>query len=75
MGFTFSGDSWVEVIDGNGKSVLARRFKGGDVEEVVGRAPFSVVVGNAQSTRMAYNGKEIDLVPHTRVSVARVTVK
>ena len=75
LGFTFSGDSWVEVIDGNGKSVLARRFKGGDVEEVVGRAPFSVVVGNAQSTRMAYNGKEIDLVPHTRVSVARVTVK
>ena len=75
LGFTFSGISWVEVVDRNGKTVLDRKFKDGEVEEVVGRAPFSVVIGNAQVTRMAYNGKEIDLQPHTRASVARITVK
>ena len=75
LGFTFSGESWVEVVDRNGKTVLDIKFKDGETEELIGRAPFTVVIGNAKATRMAYDGKEIDLVPHTRVSVARVTVK
>ena len=75
LGFTFSGKSWVEVVDSTGKSVMDKTFNGGETEELVGRAPFSVVIGNAEVTRMAYNGKEIDLAPHTRASVARVTVK
>lgn len=75
LGFTFSGDSWVEVADSTGKTILSRRYKAGDVDEAVGRAPFSVVVGKAGVTRMAYNGKEVDLAPHTKLSVARVTVK
>ncbi len=75
LGFTFSGKSWVEVVDSTGKSVMDRTFRGGETEELVGRAPFSVVIGNAEVTRMAYNGREIDLAPHTRASVARVTVK
>ena len=75
LGFTFTGESWVEVVDRNGKTVLDRKFKDGETEEVVGRAPFTVVIGNAKVSRMAYDGKEIDLVPHTRVSVARVIVK
>ena len=75
LGLTFSDKSWVEVIDANGKTVLDRNFKGGDAEEISGRAPFSVIVGNAKATRLAYNGKEIDLTPHTRASVARLTVK
>ena len=75
LGFTFEGKSWVEVVDASGKTVLDKTFKSGDAEEVTGRAPFAVVIGNAQATRMAYNGKEIDLTPHTRASVARVNVK
>ena len=75
LGFTFSGESWVEVIDGSGKTILSRRYRAGDAEEVSGRAPFSVVIGNAKSTRMAFNGREFDLDPHTRGAVARVTVK
>ena len=61
-----------------GRAVSRRRRGDPDhrrTEEVVGRAPFSIVIGNAQVTRMAYNGKEFDLLPHTRASVARVTVK
>jgi cytoskeleton protein RodZ len=75
LGFTFSGESWVEVTDAGGKILVSKRFKAGDAEEVFGRGPLSVVIGNAQVTRMASNGREFDLVPHTRVSVARVTVK
>ena len=75
LGFTFSGESWVEVSDASGKLVLSRKFRAGDAEEVVGRPPFSVVIGNAQVTRMAYNGREYDLAPYTKLSVARVAVK
>ncbi len=75
LGFTFTGESWVEVSDGNGKLVLSKRFRAGDAEEVVGRPPFSVVIGNAQVTRMAVNGREFELAPHTKASVARVAVK
>ncbi|MCY7389461.1 MAG: DUF4115 domain-containing protein [Burkholderiales bacterium] len=75
LGLTFSDKSWVQVIDGAGKTLLDRTFKGGDAEEVSGRPPFSVVIGNAQATRMAYNGKEVDLAPNTRAAVARVIVK
>jgi cytoskeleton protein RodZ len=75
LGFTFSGESWVEVVDGSGKTVLSKRFRAGDAEEVAGRPPFSVVVGNAQVTRMAVNGREFDLTPHSKFSVARVAIK
>jgi cytoskeleton protein RodZ len=75
LGFTFNGESWVEVTDGSGRTVVSRRYKAGEAEEVAGRGPFSIVVGNAQATRMAYNGREFDLSPHTRATVARVTVK
>jgi cytoskeleton protein RodZ len=75
LGFTFTAESWVEVTDGTGRTVISRRYKAGEADEVSGRGPFTIVVGNAQATRMAYNGREFDLAPHTRVSVARVTLK
>ena len=75
LGLTFSDKSWVQVVDATGTTVLDRVFSRGEAEELTGRAPFVVVIGNAQATRLAYNGKEIDLAPHTRSAVARVTVK
>jgi cytoskeleton protein RodZ len=75
LGLTFSDKSWVQVLDANGKVVVDKIFRGGEAEEVTGKAPFAVIIGNAPATRLAFNGKEIDLEPHTRSSVARVTVK
>ncbi len=75
VGFTFTGESWVEVTDADSRVLISRRFRAGEAEEATGRTPLSVVIGNAQVTRMAVNGQEFDLVPYTRVSVARVTIK
>jgi cytoskeleton protein RodZ len=77
IGFTFAGQSWVEVVDGAGRTILSRRYSAGEADEVSGRGPFSIVVGNATVTRMAYNGREFDLSPHRRSNstVARVNVK
>ncbi len=75
LGFTFTGESWVEVTDAGGKILISRRFRAGEAEEATGKTPLSVVIGNAQATRMAFNGTEFNLAPFTRVSVARVVVK
>jgi cytoskeleton protein RodZ len=42
---------------------------------VQGRAPFDLVIGNAASVRVTYEGKPVDLRPHTRVHVARLKLK
>ncbi len=73
--FQFKGSSWVEIRDGRGKVLLSRVNPGGSEAEVIGRPPFSVVVGNAPEVRMFYNNREFDLEPHTRVAVARFTVE
>jgi cytoskeleton protein RodZ len=75
LAFSFQGESWVEVVDGRGKALISRRFNAGESGEAIGRAPFSIVVGNAPQVKMTYNGNEFDLKPHTRIAVARVTVK
>ena len=73
--FAFLGESWVEVVDGNGKTLISHRYKEGEEEDLDGKGPFSVVIGNTQNTRLTYNGADFDLAPHTRVSVARFVLK
>jgi cytoskeleton protein RodZ len=73
--FSFQGDSWVEVVDANGRTLVSHRYGAGEEQDISGRAPFSIVIGNATVTRMAYNGVDFDLTPHTRVAVARLNLK
>jgi cytoskeleton protein RodZ len=75
LSFVCQGESWIEVVDGRGKALISRRFNAGEAGEAIGRAPFSIVVGNAPQVKMTYNGNEFDLKPHTRIAVARVTLK
>ncbi len=71
----FSGESWVEVVDGRGATLASRRYRTGETEEVSGRPPFAIVIGNAPATRLTVNGADFDLAPYTRVAVARFTLK
>ncbi|MDX2219926.1 MAG: DUF4115 domain-containing protein [Burkholderiales bacterium] len=73
--FVFSGDAWVEVVDANARTLVSRRFQAGQSETVVGKLPVSVVIGNATVTRLRFNDLDFDLTPHTRVAVARFTLK
>ena len=77
LGFTFTGESWVRVTDASGKTILSRLFKAGEAEEVAGRAPFSVLIGNAKATRMALNGQEFAIGSYINPNgaTARMTVK
>jgi cytoskeletal protein RodZ len=70
----FRASAWVEVKDARGKVLLSRNQPGGSDAEVAGKPPLSVVIGNAADVRLTYNDREVDLEPHTRVSVARLTL-
>ena len=73
--FVFDQDSWVEVRDRRNRLLLAQLHPAGTEYHVQGKAPLSLVVGNARAVRLTYNGAPVDLAPHTRVDVARVTLK
>jgi cytoskeleton protein RodZ len=71
----FADESWVEVRDGSGTTIFSRLNAPGTERVVRGLPPFDVVVGNAHRVRLLYEDKPIDLGPHTRVDVARITLE
>jgi cytoskeleton protein RodZ len=71
----FEDESWVEVRDGSGETIFSRLNEPGTERLIRGLPPFVVVVGNAHAVRLLYQGRPIDLGPHTRVDVARVTLE
>jgi cytoskeleton protein RodZ len=73
--FSFTESAWVEVRDGTGRIVFSQLNAPGSEEIVTGKPPFSLVVGNAAHVDLTYNDKPVDLLPHVRVRVARLTVK
>jgi cytoskeleton protein RodZ len=73
--FTFDGSSWVEVRDAAGRTLFSQMNAKGTTQVVEGRPPFHLVVGNASHVRLQYNDQPIDLRPHTRVDVARLSLE
>lgn len=71
----FDQESWVEIKDGNGNTVFGQLMSAGSRRSVTGTPPLSVVIGNADGVRLSYQAKDIDLAPHTRVNVARLTLE
>ncbi len=71
----FEDESWVEVRDGSGETILSRLNAPGTERLIRGQPPFVVVVGNAHAVKLLYRGRPIDLGPHTRIDVARVTLE
>lgn len=71
----FDEESWAEVKDGTGRSLISSLNSAGSQRAVRGRGPFEIVLGNAKGVRLLVDDKPVDLKPHTRVDVARVTVQ
>jgi cytoskeleton protein RodZ len=71
----FEDESWVEVKDGSGATIFSRLNTPGTERVIKGAAPLTVVVGNAHGVKLLYQDKAVDLGPHTRVDVARVTLE
>jgi cytoskeleton protein RodZ len=70
----FTGPSWVEVKDAEGKVLLSQHSAAGAEHVIEGTPPYYVVVGDAGKAAVEVRGEAFDLAPHTRQNVARFTV-
>lgn len=71
----FDQVSWVEVRDRNGVMLLSENVLAGSERVVNGDAPIGLALGNAEGVRVTFRGKVVDLKPHTRQKVARLSLE
>lgn len=70
----FLKESWIEVKQGDGRILLSEKMRGGTTRILEGRPPFSLVIGAANAVQVQYDDRPVDLAPHTKVDVARLTL-
>ncbi len=72
---SFTGASWVQIRDAAGTAVVSQTAPAGATIPVGGALPLDVVLGNAEHVNATLRGQPLDLVPYTRLNVARFTVR
>ena len=72
---SFAQSAWVEVRDAMGQMIVSGMMPAASQREIGGQAPFSLVIGNATQVTVHYRGRAIDLAPHSKGDVARLTVE
>jgi cytoskeleton protein RodZ len=71
----FEQESWVEIRDRNGRRIFSQLNPAGTERAVSGQPPLSLVVGNAAGVRLMHNDQPVNLAPHIKVDVARLTLE
>jgi cytoskeleton protein RodZ len=71
----FEQESWVEIKDRTGNTIFGQLTPAGSRRSVSGEPPLSVVIGHSAGVQLFVGNKNVDLAPHTRVDVARLTVE
>jgi len=67
-----SAESWVEVQDGRGQTLLSRLVQPGETVGLDGALPLRLTIGNAAATQLSFRGQAVDLTDSTRDNVARL---
>jgi len=73
--FDFHGASWVEVKDASQRVIFTGQYGNGMRQAAAGRPPFQIIIGNAPTVELKYEGRSIDLKPYTRADVARLSLE
>jgi cytoskeleton protein RodZ len=71
----FRGTSWVDVKDASGTSILTMTGSAGTARALDAAPPIALVVGNAGEVDVTFRGTHVDLAPHARQNVARLTLR
>lgn len=74
LAISTSADTWVEILDGDGTQLELDLIRAGSRREYTGPAPFSMMFGRASAVVVSLDGDSVDLGPHTRGNVARLTL-
>lgn len=64
-------DAWVDVRDGNGERLFFDTAKAGRELRLNGALPYQLVLGNAESVEVEFNGQAFDTAAHSTEGVAR----
>jgi len=73
--FEFLRESWVQIKDREGRTLLSQLNPAGTQKVVEGAPPFSVIIGNAANVRLTYKDAPVDLKPYVKIEVARLTLE
>lgn len=73
--FSFSGESWVELKDRNGRTIYKQTGYAGTEQTISGTSPFSLTVGRAANVKVLHNDKPVDLTPYASGDVARLNLE
>lgn len=68
------GESWVEIKDGQGTVTWSGTVVNGQTLALEGNAPWSLIIGNVNAVTLRHKGLEVNLEPHTKANVARLTL-
>lgn len=75
LAMTFTEQSWVSVADRDGKEIFNKSQPAGSQATIEGVPPFNIVIGNATGVQLSFNDKPVDLAPHAKANVARLTLE
>ena len=68
------GEAWIEIKDSADRMLVSSLNPAGAERVVRGRPPYALVIGNPANVHVVYDDKPIDLAPHVKAGVARLTV-
>lgn len=71
--FELSGDSWIEVRDGQGNRLFADLARSGRDVSLEGKSPFNIIIGDGRSVTLRYNGRPLNY-SFARNGYAEITV-
>jgi cytoskeleton protein RodZ len=75
VAFSAQGETWVEVVDGRGKTTLRRTLLAGESVGAGGALPLKVTVGRADQTQVTLRGQALDTTGKVRDNVLRFEVR
>lgn len=70
----FNGESWVDVVDGQGARIERGIVASGDERRYAAGQVARITLGNADGVEVTYAGKVVDLTPYRAANVARFAV-
>ena len=68
-------EAWLEVKDSSDRMLISSLNRAGTERSVRARPPVEIVIGNPANVTLTWNGRPVDLAPHTRGGVARLTLQ
>jgi cytoskeleton protein RodZ len=72
LGVKATGETWIEVQDKRGQTLLSRKVAAGESLGLNGDVPLRVTIGNAANTQLTFRGQMVDLKANTEGNVARL---